>query len=274
MVGFGGFYRRTVEQDLVNRETFGLVPVDLFTVRSTDDGRSWTGPMQINPPLVGPSWEICHPIVELGDGSWIAPTSTWRNWDGSDYPGDQAVVLISADRGESWPKYGVTFDGRESKLSYLEQSVIELRDGTLLAVSWVYDLETGCTKPTVYAVSADGGLTFNEPKPTGFEAQTCKVIQLIDGRILCVYRRNDKPGLWAGLAQLAGESWVNLCDAPLWQGADSGMRGITNGAAELSALKFGHPSIRQISDTEVLILFWCEENCLTNIRWIRVKVNK
>jgi sialidase-1 len=272
LVGFGGFYRRNLEEDLVNRKTFGLVPVDLFTTKSSDGGRSWTAPKIIEPPLSGPSWEICHPIVVVDDETWLAPTSTWRGWEGRSHAGEQAVVLITRDKGESWSNYGVSFDGLRSELTYLEQSVTKLRNDSLLAVSWVYDLKRGTTKPSVFSISSDRGATFTEPRLTGFQAQTCKVIQLFDGRILCVYRRNDAAGLWATLASLE-DGWTNLNDILLWQGAESGMKGTSNSADELSDLKFGHPSIRQISSEEVLILFWCQEECLTNIRWIKLRLH-
>ena len=273
IIGFGGFYRRRFKEDLVNRQTFGLVPVELFTVSSTDGGRTWARPRMVAPPLVGPSWEICHSVLETAEGTWIAPTSTWRDWSGEDYPGDRAVVLISDDKGRTWPRFGITFDGRKTGLSYLEQSVVGLEDGSLLAVSWAYDLNTGTTKPSVFSLSRDGGVTFTEPRLTGFEAQTCKVIRLFDDRLLCIYRRNDSPGLWATLARFSEGNWINLGDAPLWLGAESGMKGILNRADELSNLKFGHPSIRQLSNGQVLVLFWCQEQCLTNIRWIRLKLD-
>ena len=31
-----------------------------------------------------------------------------------------------------------------------------------------------------------------------------------DGRILCIYCRTDLPGLWAQLARLEGDDWINL----------------------------------------------------------------
>src|SRR3712207_1540904 len=42
LVGFGGLHHRhNIEEGLVNRENFGFVPVDLFTVSSSDGGKSW-----------------------------------------------------------------------------------------------------------------------------------------------------------------------------------------------------------------------------------------
>lgn len=273
VVGFGALHHRIdPEAGLVNRETFGFVPVDLITVRSSDGGRSWEPPQKIEPPLVGPAWEVCHPIVELKCGRWLAPTATWRGWKGENPSGEQAVVLVSDDQGTSWRAFGRSFDGRGSGLSHLEQSVIQLRDGRVLTVSWVCDVKTGKTFPTEYSMSEDRGETFSLPMLTGFEAQTCKVIQLTDESILAVYRRHDRPGLWANLVQLKGKQWINLSETSLWQGADSGMAGLAPTAEELGALKFGYPSMKEVEPGNVLLLFWCVENCLTQIRWIRLTI--
>jgi hypothetical protein len=273
LIGFGGLHHRSnPEEGLVNRGTGGFVPVDLFTVRSLDGGHHWSEPKFIRPPLVGPSWEICHPIVELSNGRWLAPTATWKGWNGENPSGEQAVVLISDDQGESWPVYSRTFDGRQQSLSHLEQSVIELQDGRVLSLCWVFDMKTGATFPTKYTISDDRGETFCEPRPTGFHAETCKVIQLMDGRLLCVYRRHDQPGLWATLALLKQERWENLTQALLWQGKALGAGNDMSAADRLSALKFGYPSLCQITPQEVLLLFWCQEDCMTNIRWIRIQI--
>ena len=273
LVGLGGlFHRQDPEQGLLNPETFGYVPVDLFLLRSFDGGRLWTVPKKIEPPLVGPSWEVCHPIVELRDGRWLAPLSTWRAWNGENPSGDQAVVLISDDRGESWPTYGRTFDGRETGRCHLEQSIVELRDGRILATSWVHDPKAAKNFPTEYSVSEDGGASFSSPAITGFHAQTCKATELRDGRLVCAYRRNDRAGLWVTVARLDGNRWSNIAEAPLWLGAESGMTGQAPSARELSALKFGYPQLKQLANGEVLLLFWCQENCVTNIRWIRFAV--
>lgn len=272
-VGFGGLHHReNQEEGLVNRHTFGFVPVDLFVVRSSDGGRSWGQSNAIETPLTGPTWEVCHHIVELEDGRWLAPTATWRAWNGDHPSGEQSVVLISDDQGKTWPSFGRTFDGRKSGISHLEQSVIQLQDGRILSLSWAHDSKSGNNLPSVYSLSDDRGQTFSRPTETGFLAQTAKVIQLNDGRLLCVYRRNDKPGLWATLVRLDGDKWSNLGDAPLWQGAESGMSGRSNSGEELSLLKFGYPSARQISSHEILLLFWCQEECITNIRWLRLQI--
>ena len=43
-------------------------------------------------------------------------------------------------------------------------------------------------------------------------------------------------------------------------------------AEELSALKFGYPTLLQLPDGDVLAAFWCFEEWTTIIRWIRLRV--
>jgi hypothetical protein len=275
LVGFGArFYRDDPEEGLQNRATLGMVPMDVILLRSTDGGRSWSGPEVVTPPLVGPSFEVCHAIVELPDGRWLAPTATWRGWDGEAPSGIKAVALISHDRGRTWPEYGVTFDGGEAGIIHWEQSVVPLGGDRLLAVAWAHDPETGRNLPTPYTISHDGGRTFAPPRPTGLHGQTCKALRLDDGRILCVYRRDDRPGLWANLAHLDGEEWLNEAELPLWGTglSTSGMTGEVGSADELSRLKFGYPSLLAMPGGEVLVAFWCTEECVTGIRWFRLRV--
>lgn len=264
-------YQDDPEAGKVNRDNLGYAEMDLFILRSNNGGRSWEGPQVIDPPLVGPAFELCHRIIELKDGRWLAPTSTWRGWNGDEPNGMKAIALVSHDKGWSWPEYIDVIDRYADGIISWEQSIVQLPDGRLLAVAWLYDEKSGGTLPTPYAVSADGK-TFGKPAETGLRGQTAKMIALPDGRVLTLYRRHDgKQGLWGNLSRLEGGKWVNLAEAPIWQGASSGMKGEGNRSDELSGLKFGFPSMVQLNDDEVLALFWCMEDDIQNIRWVRIK---
>ena len=110
LVGFGALHRRDdPAEGIVNHATLGMVPMNLILARSDDDGASWSDPEIIDTPLVGPAFEICHAIVELPDGRWLAPTATWAGWDGERPEGRKTVVLESDDAGRAWPRYAVMF---------------------------------------------------------------------------------------------------------------------------------------------------------------------
>ncbi len=273
MVAFGGLtFRDDPEGHLINLPSLGYVEMDLITLRSHDRGRTWEGPTKVIPPLVGPSFEVCHSIVELRDGRWIAPTSTWMGWNGDAPNGMNAMFLVSEDRGLTWPKYVVEFDRWAENKIHWEQSVVQLRDGRLLSVAWVVDKDTGEVGPTPYALSQDGW-TFPVKGLTGFLGQTTKLVELPDGRILAAYRRNDKPGLWGTIARIEGDAWINEQTGPLWQGAESGMAGEKSRGEELAALKFGFPQMVVRPDGDVMLVFWCQEECIKNIRWLRIRVS-
>lgn len=271
LVGFGArFYRDDPDQGLTNRSNMGFVPMDLLLSRSVDRGETWTQPTTIVPPLQGPAFELCHAIIELNDKRWLAPTQTWRGWDGDAPNGMKTIALVSNDRGQTWGQYLDVMDGNADGVIYFEQSIIRLADGRLLGTAWAYEESTGKTLPTPYTIASDARV-FCKPRPNGLSGQTAKLLCLADGRVLCLYRRTDEPGLWACLAQIEGDRWVTLAETPIWRGAVTGS-GNGNTSEMLGTLKLGFPQMKQLPNGEVFAVFWCLEDEVYNIRWVRIKI--
>ena len=42
---------------------------------------------------------------------------------------------------------------------------------------------------------------------------------------------------------------------------------------ELAQLKFGFPQMVVRPDGDVMLVFWCQEECIKNIRWLRIRVS-
>jgi hypothetical protein len=269
------FDRSDPEEGLTNHETLGFVPTEFVLFRSKDEGRTWAGPEPIAPPLVGPAFEICCPILPLAHGRWLAPTSTWKGWDGDCPNGMKAIALCSYDRGKTWPEYVDVMDGYADHIIYWEQKIIDLDGNRLMSVAWGFNEAKGEDLPNQYAISEDGGRHFGPPQSTGLLGQTLTPIRLPDGRILCIYRRMDKPGLWANLSRMEGDRWINETDTPLWGAKAIGLlkKGPTEDmAADFNVLKFGAPCAELLPDGEVFVAFWCVEDCVSNIRWFRLRV--
>lgn len=272
LIGFGGRLNRDrTDEGFVNRECLGYVPMDLMLVRSLDGGKSWEAPTVITSPLVGPSFEICHSVVELKDGRWLAPTSTWKGWNGEAPNGMQAVALVSRDRGVTWPKWIPVIDQYSQGIVSWEIGLTQLQDERLLAVVWTFDERSGRSLPNRFAISSDGQ-RFSEPRENGLRGETAKLLKLADGRVLCLYRRLDQPGLWANVVEIRGDHWINIAESPIWEGTASGMHGQQRAADELSNLKFGFPHMVQLPDGDIMAVFWCLENEVRNIRWTRIKI--
>jgi sialidase-1 len=260
-------------EGLTSHETLGFVPTELLLLRSRDYGHTWSGPTVLTPPLVGPSFEMCSPITPLKNGRWLLPTSTWRGWDGYCPNGMRMVAFISEDRGHTWPAYVDVMYDPQQHIIYWESKIVELPDGRLLACAWAYDEAAAKDLPNQYALSRDGGLSWSAPRSTGLLGQTLTQFALPDGRILCVYRRMDRSGLWANLSHLAGDVWVNDAAEPLW-GADAG--GLTlssqNMAQNFNVLRFGAPCMTALPDGTIFVAFWCYEECVSVIRWFKLRI--
>ena len=265
--------RSRAEEGLTNPETQGFVETELILLRSSDNGHTWQRPTVVVPPLIGPSFELCSPVVPLSDGRWLWPTSTWKGWNGENPTGMKAIALVSYDRGHSWPEYVEVMNGVAENLIFWEQKIVDMGDGRLLAVCWTHDLGQGVDRPIHYAISEDYGRSFGPPRSTGLLGQTSTPIWLGDGRLLCVYRRTDMPGLWVAYGRINGDAWITDAQLPLWGDARASA-GNTVGGENLSlaftTLKFGLPAGLLLPDGQVFVAFWCVEECIYNIRWFRL----
>lgn len=266
--------RSRVEEGLTNPANVGFVETELMLMRSADGGRIWSGPDAFEPPLVGPSFEMCSPIVPLKDGRWLLPTGTWRGWDGACPNGMKMVAFVSYDQGQTWPEYVDVMVNSAGAVIYWESKIIELPDGRLLAVAWAYNEKEARDLPNHYAISSDGGNTFSPPMSTGLQGQTMTSILLDSGKILTVYRRMDASGLWANLSRLDGDTWINEDATPLWGAGATGL--VATGAnmqENFSVLRFGAPCLVNLPDGDLFVAFWCVEDCVSNIRWFRLRIN-
>jgi hypothetical protein len=272
LMAFGALlYRDDPGRGVVNPRNLGYTDMDLVTLRSRDGAR-WDGPFTIHPPLRGPAFETCHRVIELRDGRLLAPTSTWKGWNGEAPNGMKAVALVSRDRGASWPEHLAVMDRWADGLTHFEQGMCELPDGRVFAVAWVFHEPSGKSLPNHFCLSDAAVSRFGEPRTFGLAGETAKPVCLRDGRVLIAYRRTDLPGLWARLGRIRGDEWETLDEQPLWQGAASGMKGERAASEEMSGLRFGFPSMVELADGQVFLVFWCQEDCINNIRWIRLEV--
>lgn len=263
---------RTMHPDegLTNHENLGFVPTELLLLRSSDYGHTWQKPETINPPLAGPSFELCCPIIPLRDGRWILPTQTWPGWDGNCLNGIKMVAFISHDRGKTWSEYMDVMSELKGRVFFWESKIVEFSNGKLMAVAWAYDNVVSKDKLNQYSLSKDGGKTWSRPFSTGLMGQTLTPFLLDDERILCVYRRMDKPGLWANISHLDGDDWVNDSCQVLW---GDQMLGLTTTekdmARNFNVLRFGAPCICRLPDGKIFVAFWCYEDCISVIRWFK-----
>ena len=103
--------------------------------------------------------------------------------------------------------------------------------------------------------------------------QTLTPLVLDDGRVLSVYRRTDKSGLWANISRMEGDEWINEEEKPLW---GFGVEGLisqgSNMVKNFNVLRFGAPNVIRLHDGTIFVTFWAMEEYVSNIRWIKLKI--
>ncbi|OHB54186.1 MAG: hypothetical protein A2Y12_17070 [Planctomycetes bacterium GWF2_42_9] len=259
------------EEGLTNPVNLGFVPTELCLLRSFDSGHTWASPEPIKPALTGPAFEMCSPVTILRDGRWIIPTQTWPGWDGLCPNGIKMIALLSHDQGRSWPEYWTVMHVPGRKHFFWESKIVQFDDGRLMSTAWSYDDELAKDLPNQYAISSDGGCTWSKPCATGLLGQTLTPFLLSDNRILCIYRRMDKPGLWANLSRLNGDRWINEYEMCLWGHYTEKLTEVSaNMSHNFNVLRFGAPCITRCPDGTIFVAFWCYEDCIGVVRWFKL----
>lgn len=138
-----------------------------WMLRSDDDGRTWTGPVSIDPQ--GDETTILH----LGDGRWIASSRDERH----------IQQFNSTDDGRTW-----THAGHLTLPMQITSHLLRLRDGRVLLS---YGNRNTHNFGVDVRVSADGGVKWGPPMRVADAPQPdCgypSTVQFPDGRLVTAY---------------------------------------------------------------------------------------
>ncbi|MEV4537699.1 sialidase family protein [Asanoa sp. NPDC049518] len=162
--------------------------VGTFVTRSTDQGASWSTPLEVGTALEGPSDVVVGayyaghaathgPILELRNGDLLVPLYG-RLPEGGTGP---ATVVRSTDGGRTWPKENESVIGRAATFDFQEPNLSLLKDGSLLSV-----IRTSINIAYV-SRSYDQGHTWTTPVSTGLPASSHHQLVLRNGDVLFTY---------------------------------------------------------------------------------------
>lgn len=185
----------------------------LWTVRSTDGGRTWTPRRPVAVPGV-PPLAARAPVIEQADGSLLLIANDYNRPDGKMRVWARIHCLRSTDRGATWSHHGLVGDGAADRLHFLEPGWVRLRDGRLLAVLRTRGEGAAAVREAPPAgflfqsVSDDNGRTWTKPVATPMWGFPAHLLELRDGRVLCAYGYRQKPyGVRATLSRDGGRTW-------------------------------------------------------------------
>jgi len=130
----------------------------VFITKSTDDGQTWTPPVELTNDVKRPDWDWYatgpgHGI-QLRSGRLLIPCDhTVRGLSGGEKTAGHSHVFYSDDHGATWKLGGATDRGMN------ECEAVELADGSILLSIRQYS----GPKLRAFATSRDGGLSWSKP---------------------------------------------------------------------------------------------------------------
>jgi hypothetical protein len=252
--------------------TQGMKPNELVWSRSRDQGVSWSEPRAI--PLDGEgSVESPGPLCVTRGGGWLACYSPYNTFDPAVVVDrGRVVVALSDDEGRTWRHRDMLrFAAPHSGAA--EAWAIELADGRLLGAAWHVDLTGKQDYPNAYAISTDGGDTWQATASTGIVGQSSALAALSDGRTLLVYnqRKYGEPGVYLAAARPGameyGVEWNQL----VWRAARATLGDTTPDHGDWTGFAFGEPSITTLADGSWLVVFWCIQPDGQGVRFVKLR---
>jgi sialidase-1 len=265
------FLRKDPEQTIGNPETGGVLPAEVVVCLSKDEGRNWTLPRVIEHSFPEPV-ELSGPCIESASGDLLGTGALFKMWDGSNPSGSMGVLFRSRDKGRTWTVSERFFHMPGGHVVPFESRIVEMQPGTLVTLSWAYDLARNRNLPNHVTVSHDNGATWSAPIDTGVGAQASNLLWLEGNRLLTIHaHREDGTGIYLRLVDLTDDRWKIDAEGVIWGNGAPGAKG-QRLVDHFQSLKFGQPSLLRLDGDELLAYHWCVENMLYKIKSHRLKL--
>jgi len=250
---------------------FGQRHANAVLCRSTDEGHTWSPPVEIPMPVDG-SLEVSHAVLPLRSGRLLAPAATLPD---EHRLGERVLVAISDDHGRSWPAHSTVFQDPKGKLGYFEQKLAEFAPGQLIATAWTVTMGDYADRPDSFSISHDEGCTWGPAKSTGIQGQTMTPVPLGDDRLLVLYnRRYGQQAIMMCLVTFTPDDWTIRHESMMYDAKAHRERAadLKSGIEELDSFAFGFPTAIPLQDGSFLATHWCSENGICGIRWTKLRV--
>ena len=193
----------------------------VFTVRSTDDGNTWSEPTRVPTPFKA-NEAVSEPAREMPDSSLLLPVY------GTDEPGRHYItaVLKSTDMGTTWETLSVV---RSDQYDLPEPSLVRLPDGKLLML----------IRPTMVSCeSTDEGKTWTELTPVGIPGDAPYLLLTRESILLCSFRHRPTTSTDIIYSTDFGKTWSER--------------------VMLDKVLGAYPSMVQLPDGRVLVVYYVE----------------
>lgn len=257
--------RITVFATFVPDPTPPFTKSETLASTSKDGGTTWSAAAPIPMHRKYTSGKVHVPIwvdkktIAMGY-SWDVPAEEGNPSGKEATMHGRSGVLLSRDGGKTWTPGGdISIPPSISVMGADEPAIVKLKNGDLFAVvrtSTPYAYETR---------SRDGGLTWEEPKPSqfyGHNTPAC-LLRLKDGSILRVWDNTPTPHRYPLVASISAD------ECRTWSPPRTLAEPATNAKGHPSFNSACYPSAVQADDGTIVLTWWETSEAGSNIRIAR-----
>ena len=252
--------------------TQGLKQNELFWAKSDDSGLTWSEPVPIPMPIAG-SAEAPGAMCITRNGAWLCCYAPYNTFDPTVVVDKNQVVLLrSRNQGQSWTHTSMLRFAEKNSGS-AEAWVAELSDGRVLGTSWHVNLANNGDYPNAYALSLDGGLTWQPTRSTGIMGQTTALCPLPNGRALFLYnqRKHGQIGIWLAIVNPTILDFGIEANEIIWEAQTRTQSNLEGDHSQWEDFSFGEPSAVILNDNTILITLWCIQPTGRGIYYVKLK---
>ena len=264
----------------INPETQGLLPMRILHSTSTDGGRNWGAPRQMDTTPHTATSPCSSAVIPLPGKVLAQPYEQWKAYNDSTPGRPVARLRLSYDNSATWPQHVTVAQHPDNRLAHWDQRLaIHPATGQLVAMFWTHDFTAGVDSDVHIAWGSADGHTWSIPRGTDLPGQHCQPLSLGDDRLVAVYtHRRNPPGIAMSISNDFGRTWDRSQDVMVYdstEGTESGGAGARSQAdlwRDMELWRFGHPRAVLLPNSEVFVVFSAGDNIVKSARWARVAV--
>ncbi|MGV3719358.1 MAG: sialidase family protein [Actinomycetota bacterium] len=274
------FDRSDPNRPLFDPDTEGLLRSRQLVCVSTDEGESWSPWRELSTgDLTGCAGTGC--VVHWEDGALAFPFESFKEFDDPRPVRPGAWLLVSRDGGQAFETPFSVAQHPDDRIYYWDQRLCPAGPtGEFVALFWTHD-RAARQDLRVHLLHGDLRRPRTEtplPRETTIPGQIAAPLLLPDGRLLAFVVDRGRPGtlkLW--VSHDNGQSWPEAETLLIHRHEERAA--LTQGATDIDFAQywedmgrwsFGHPAIRRLDESHILLAYYAGDPDRMSIHWARV----
>ncbi len=277
------FDRSDPARPLFDPVTEGILRSKQLLAVSTDEGDTWS-PWTVLPTPGLTGCAMTGPVIRLGDGAIAFAFESFKEYDDPQPSRHGSWLLVSRDGGRSFEPPFLVAQDPNHRIYYWDQRLCPTpTGGDFIAMFWTHDRDEKRDR-NVHLLRAslrEGKGAKSLPHETTIPGQIAAPTLLDDGTLLAFVVERGRPGtlrLWRSHdanatwpedecllvyihdeRAMLSQSKENIDYAQFWE--------------DMGKWSFGHPAIRSLSPSRVLLAYYAGTPDRMSIHWARVSIS-